>query len=198
MSLRAMWLSSLCVVVGLVSLHGASVSRQQAEALDRKIDSIAEHGSIERPAARRTPVSEGEANSWLTYRAEPFLPEGVAQPAVTLVGNGRVVGRATVDLDAVGKSRTNGGVFDPWRLLGGRLPVTVTGVVHTAGGRGRFELQQADISGVPVPKTIIQELVSYYSRTADHPQGARLDDEFDLPAAIQRIEIGAGQAVVVQ
>jgi hypothetical protein len=40
--------------------------------------------------------------------------------------------------------------------------------------------------------------VSYYSRTPENPQGVRLDDTFSLPANIRQIEVGQGQAVVVQ
>jgi len=71
-------------------------------------------------------------------------------------------------------------------------------VLETKSGRGRFDLQSATLAGVPVPKAILQELVSYYSRTADHPDGVRLDSPFELPAKIQQIEVGQGQAVVVQ
>ena len=74
----------------------------------------------------------------------------------------------------------------------------MTGILHTQDGKGRFELQAADVSGVPVPKTLLQELVSYYTRSEDHPQGRRLDEVFELPASINRIEVGQGQAVVVQ
>ena len=78
------------------------------------------------------------------------------------------------------------------------MPITVTGVLQTKGGRGQFDLQSATLSGVPVPKALLQELVSYYSRSTDHPDGVRLDAPFALPARIQQIEVGEGQAVVVQ
>ena len=67
-----------------------------------------------------------------------------------------------------------------------------------AAALGRFELQQASISGVPVPKTLLQELVSYYSKTADDPRGIDIDEPFALPAGIRQIEVKQGQAVVVQ
>jgi hypothetical protein len=51
---------------------------------------------------------------------------------------------------------------------------------------------------VPVPKALVQQVLSYYSRTDEHPSGIRLDDPFELPAGIQKIEVGQGQAVVVQ
>ena len=192
------------LVLAVATLHGA-VSRQQADAFARKLAIIEQHGNSVRSAsqgasaqARRTPVSEDELNSWFAYRAQPVLPQGITEPRLTIVGNGKVMGVATVDLEAIAKKKSTGGAFDPWSLLGGRVPVTVSGVLQTEDGRGRFELQSADVSGVPVPKSILQELVSYYSRTPDHPQGVRLDDPFELPANIQKIEVGQGQAVVVQ
>ena len=82
--------------------------------------------------------------------------------------------------------------------MGGRVPVTVAGVLHTRDGMGRFEVQSAEIAGLPVPPSFLQELLSYYSRTPERPQGVRLDDTFSLPANIRQIEVGQGQAVVVQ
>jgi hypothetical protein len=54
------------------------------------------------------------------------------------------------------------------------------------------------VSGVPIPRTILQEMVSYYSRTAEDPGGISIDEPFALPAGIRQIEVGQGQAVVVQ
>ena len=197
--------SGVALAVGLATLHGAAESPQAADAFARKMALIAEQGSLpvreavpRTAAARRTPVSEAEVNSWFAYRAQPLLPQGLSQPKITIIGGGKVTGAATVDLEAIGKRRGSGSALDVWSYLGGRVPVTVTGVLHTEDGQGRFELQEADVSGVPLPKTLLQEVVSYYSRTPDHPQGVRLDDVFELPANIRRIEVGQGQAVVVQ
>jgi hypothetical protein len=41
-------------------------------------------------------------------------------------------------------------------------------------------------------------LVGYYSRTPKNPKGVSLDDAFALPASIRQIDVGAGQAVIVQ
>jgi hypothetical protein len=196
--------AAAALAVGVATLHGAAESPQAADAFARKVAIIVQHGTVDagvppRPAApRRTPVTESEVNSWFAYRAQPLLPQGLAQPRIAIIGGGRVMGTATVDLEAVGKSRSTGGTFDVWRLLGGRMPVNVTGILHTKDGEGRFELQSADVSGVPLPKTLLQEVISYYSRTPEHPQGIRLDDAFELPANIKQIEVGQGQAVVVQ
>jgi hypothetical protein len=185
-------------IFALVPLQAAP-SRQQADAFAKKIALIQQQGSAQSgAAARRTPVTQDELNSWFTYRAEPMLPEGVSRPQLQIVGQGKVAGEVTVDLEAIGRRRASGGTFDPWSYLGGRVPVTVSGILHTQDGRGRFELQTAEVSGVPVPKTILQELVSHYSRTPNNPDGFDLDDPFPLPANIDKIEVGQGQAVVVQ
>jgi hypothetical protein len=51
---------------------------------------------------------------------------------------------------------------------------------------------------VPVPVSVLQQLISYYSRSPRHPDGVELERAFPLPAAIRQIDVGAGQAVVVQ
>ena len=188
----------LLAFLALVPLQAAP-SRQQADAFAKKIAQIQQQGAADqRAGARRTAVTQDEVNSWFMYRAAPVLPNGVSRPQLRIVGDGRVAGEVTVDLEQIAKRRSNGGTFDPWSYLGGRVPVTVEGILHTQNGRGRFELQSAEVSGVPVPKTILQEALSYYSRTPDDPDGIDLDAPFQLPAGIDKIEVGQGQAVVVQ
>jgi len=200
MLLRTSRLAAIFAVpLTLASLQAADVSRQQADVFARKVEQIIVQGNTaQRSNGRRTPVSETEVNSWFAYGAKPLLPTGVTDPRITLVGNGKVMGQATVDLDAVAKKKASGGTFDIWNLIGGRVPVNVAGVLRTKDGQGTFDLESADVSGVPVPKSVLQELVSYYSRSPTRPQGVALDDPFSLPASIRQIDVGAGQAVVVQ
>lgn len=191
----------LLVLTALAPLQAASVSKQQADTFSSKVALIQHQADVSAKATagtHRTALSEDELNSWFTFQAPPLLPNGLSQPKVTIVGGGRVAGQATVDLDAVARKRATGGAFDPWSLIGGRVPLNVVGILHTRDGVGRFELQSADIGGVPVPKAILQELVSQYSRTPEHPDGVSLDDAFPLPSGIRQIEVGQGQAVVIQ
>lgn len=185
----------------VIPLQAAIVSRQSAEEFSQKIALIQRQGETatpQRAAARRTRLTEDELNSWFMYRAQPVLPAGVSQPQITIVGDGRLAGQATIDLDAVAKRRASGGAFDPLALIGGKVPVSVSGILHTRDGQARFEVQRAEMSGLPVPVTVLQEVLTYYSRSDERPQGVRLDDIFTLPANIRQIEVGQGQAVVVQ
>jgi hypothetical protein len=82
--------------------------------------------------------------------------------------------------------------------LTGRLPVTAAGRLTAKDGIGRFELESAEISGITVPKAVLQELLSYYSRSPEKPSGINMDDPFELPARIREIRVGTGTATVVQ
>jgi hypothetical protein len=205
---RTACLAALLLVAGstAATLGAAALSKQQADVFQRKVDVITKQGDVltrqgvprTRADVRRTPISETEINSWFAYRSQPLLPDGVANPQITIVGNGKVMGNVTVDIGTVAKKQSSGGTFDPLSYLGGHVPINISGVLQTDKGQGRFDLQSADISGVPVPKALIQQVLSYYSRSEDHPAGIRLDDPFELPASIQKIEVGQGQAVVVQ
>ena len=185
----------------VIPLGAATVSRQSAEEFSQKIALIQRQAEspTTRAGARRTRLTEDELNSWFMYRAQPVLPAGVSQPQVTILGEGRLAGQAIIDLDAMAKRRSSrGGAFDPLSLLGGKVPVSVSGILHTRDGMARFEVQRAEMSGIPVPVTVLQEVLTYYSRSDERPQGVRLDDVFSLPANIRQIEVGEGQAVVVQ
>ena len=183
----------------VIPLQAAIVSRQSAEDFSAKIALIQRQGATsERAGQRRTRLTEDELNSWFMYRAQPVLPTGVSEAQVNILGEGRVSGQAMIDLDAVAKRRSSSGAFDPLSLIGGKVPVSVSGILHTRDGQARLEVQSAEMSGIPVPVTVLQEVLTYYSRSDERPQGVRLDDAFTLPAKIQQIEVGQGQAVVVQ
>ena len=191
---------AVCFVAALgVSMQAdVRTSRHDAMLLKQKVATINAHAASATKQARRTTVTENEVNAYLVYDAREQLPAGVVEPSVTIVGTGRVSGRAVVDLDAVRKAKNATSLFDPMSYLTGRLPVTATGVLKTNNGVGQFMLESAAVAGVPVPKLVLQEIVSYYSRTPDKPSGIGLDDPFALPARIREIQVERGQAIIVQ
>ena len=197
------WLRVTCGVVVAAGLgvvlvaREPALSRRDADAFERKVLEIRQYGTATLRGARVTPVSESELNSFLRYGASEQMPVGLRQPYVTILGDGRVSGSAIVDLDEVRQARTNTG-FDLTSLLAGQVEVTAAGRVEAEDGRARFDLESATVGGVPVPKRVLQDLVSYYSRSPEYPAGISLDDTFALPARIREIHVRPGQAVVVQ
>ncbi|HEX9366535.1 MAG TPA: hypothetical protein VF921_07905 [Vicinamibacterales bacterium] len=182
-----------------LSAQSAKLSRQDAARFAAKLAQIEKHSVTPRKgtAPRTTPVSDGEVNAWLKFLAGSQVPVGIVDPMLHAEGNGRVTGRAVVDLEAVSTQKKRAWT-DPLRYLTGRLPVTAAGTLATHEGAGRFTLDSAQISGVTIPKSLLQELLSYYSRTAERPAGIDMDKPFALPSAIREIVIGQGNATIVQ
>lgn len=188
------------VLVGglLIGASAVNVSQQQADAFQQKVARIVQQAESKSPSPRQTVVTEGEVNSYLRFKAGSQLPTGVTDPSVGILGEGKLNGRAVVDLDVIRQKKGTGGWFDPLSYLTGRLPVTASGTLYTQDGKGRFELASAEVSGLPIPKTFLQELVYYYTRTPDNPNGINIDQPFELPAEIQRIDVEKGRATVIQ
>jgi hypothetical protein len=194
----------LTVAVALVATTAhlsaqAKVSKAEATRFASKLTQIQKNGETPRKgnAARSTQVSDGEVNSYLKFLAGAQVPVGIVDPTLHGAGNGRVTGRALVDLDAVRTSKKRGWT-DPLGYLTGKMPITAAGTLTTSKGIGRFQLESAELSGVTIPKSLVQELLSYYSKTVENPAGINMDDPFQLPSAIQEIRIGQGTAVIIQ
>jgi len=193
-------LTAIAGVIGLAVCVHADVraTKRDSELLKQKVAVINAHAERPTKQGRRTMVTEREVNSYLTYDAQDQLPAGVVEPSVTILGAGRVSGRAVVDLDAVRKAKAATSFWDPMSYLTGRLPVTALGTLKTNNGTGQFVLETAAIAGVPIPKLVLQEIVSYYSRTPAKPAGIGLDDPFALPSRIREIQVERGQAIIIQ
>lgn len=190
--------------IGLLLLTGQReaprLSRADGDSFNAKLQRIVAIGNTPRAktaAVQNTHVTDAEVNSYLKYHAQEQIPVGVVDPLLFAHGNGVVSGQAIVDLDAVRKQKQRGWL-DPMGYLTGRLPLTARGRLITSNGVGRFELESAELSGVTIPKTLVQELLSYYSRTPENPAGINMDDPFELPARIREIRVGAGSATIVQ
>jgi len=190
------------VALSAIAVGGLSAdtgpSMEGARSAKQKVAEIAQFADRPVRQPHRTTVTEHEVNSYLRFEAGAQIPSGVVDPAITIVGAGRVSGRVLVDLDAVRKQNSQRSLFDPMSYVTGRVPVTATGILKASNGVGRFEFENAAIGPVPVPKLVLQEIVSYYSRTPEKPAGIALDDPFTLPAGIREIVVQAGRAVVVQ
>ena len=178
-----------------------AMTKAHGDRFQTKLARIVTVGNTPRTGKARAPestvVTDLEVNSYLRYHAQAQIPVGLVEPTLQALGGGRVGGRAIVDLDMVRKQKQRGWL-DPMGYLTGRLPITARGKLTTENGVGRFELESAEISGVTIPKTFVQELLSFYSRTAEDPDGINMDDPFQLPARITEIKVATGTATIVQ
>jgi hypothetical protein len=176
------------------------LTKQDADRFQAKLGRIVIQGKsapLKSAQPRSTPITDAELNSYLRFNAKDQVPVGILEPTLNALGDGRVSGRAVVDLDVVRKQKQRGWL-DPVGYLSGRLPVTAAGRLTTNEGKGQFQLESAEISGVTVPKAVLQELLSFYSKSAESPNGIDMDAPFELPSRIREIRVGTGTATVVQ
>ena len=197
-SLLAWWLAATVTLPALVPAPDPLTLRRDADLLKRKVVQITQQGLAVPSDRLRTTLSQAEINAYLATDLLADLPAGVVTPEIELPGGGRVSGRAIVDLDQIRGDRRPTSLFDPMRYLTGRLPVTATGTLRSGNGVATFQLESADVAGVPIPKTLLQQIVGYYSRSSTRPSGFSLDDPVVLPARIREIELQPGQAIVIQ
>ena len=186
-------------LVGASVTLSARLSKQEADQFSAKLTRIVTAGNTKalKPTPQAIQITDNELNSYFKYNAQSQIPVGIVDPTINALGDGRVGGRAVVDLDAVRKQKQRGWL-DPMGYLTGRLPITATGRLVTKDGVGQFALESAEVSGVTIPKTVLQELLSYYSRTKENPNGINMDDPFELPARIREIRVGKATATIVQ
>jgi len=213
MNLRLHTSTIWLLVVGLLVLAPAGVSHGQqtpaklaaadADRFEKKWLEIERYGargaskSFQPDKARRTVLTEAETNAYLRLKIPSELPPGMVDPYISALGGGKVSARAVLDLDAVRRS-TAKPTLDLAMLLTGRLPVTASGILRTRSGMATFELESAAIAGIPIPKSLLQLVVTHYSRSAEFPNGISLDAQFALRSGIREIDIQSRRAIIVQ
>ena len=190
--------ASCIAVAGLGATQ--DTGKVDAAKMARKLNTIVVRGeNAPKKAAKplRTDLIDKEVNAYFRINGPEFLPVGVLNPQIFIDSGGRVSAKATVDLDAALKPKERS-VFDPLAWVGGKTEVTASGVVRAQNGKGQLQLESATLAGITIPKSLLQQLVSYYTRTPEEPAGFDIDKPFDLPANITSVETSRGQAIVVQ
>lgn len=182
-------------VVGPAPLR---LSREQGDRLARKIEGINKNAVAQPVRSKQTTMTDSEINSYLAFNIKDKIPPGLAHPEIHTIGNNQLTGRVFVDMDEFNRGRASSGMMDPLSYISGQVPFTARGALLARNGEGKFQLISAEIHGVPLPRRIVQELVSFFSRTPERPNGFNLDEPFALPAKIREIAIGEGETVVAQ
>jgi hypothetical protein len=162
-----------------------------------RMETAAESPRAPGATALRTSLSESEINAYFEHYGESFLPDGIAKPRARLLDGGRLVARAIVDLDTVRVARERS-LFDPLAYLNGSVEVVATGTIAGSDGQGVIRFESATVAGISVPKQVAQELLRFYTRTAERPGGFQFDEPFAMPAQVQSVSGVHGSVTLTQ
>ena len=190
------WLALSVLRAGELQLTDA-LTREAGARMEQKILTILYHADTDSPEARPTPLPEQEINAFLRFQGASQLPVGITTPVVRIGDDEQVSAKAVVDLDAIRRQRTRG-LLDLLQFLTGRLLVTASGTVRSGGGMAQVDIHSVSVAGIPVPVQVLRELVRYFTRTADDPEGTDMDAPIPLPYRIAELQLSPGLAVIVQ
>ena len=193
---RGVFVGALISAAMVASLGARQdLTRADGDRMAQKLAAIEARGAAAGASGARTSFTDREVNAYFRFNAKEQLPPGVIDPQVTIQNESRVDARAVVDLDAVRKSQQG------WMagLLHGSVEVRVARrSLVVANGKGTLQIVSATLGGIPIPMSLLQDVISEYSKTPANPNGFQLDRPFDLPDNIREVRLQPGAATIIQ
>ena len=117
---------------------------------------------------------------------------------VQLAGSGtEKFAPALVDLQEVQAKVPAGSLGGLFSFLSGKVPLEARGRVSApAEGFSSIAIEQVYLSTIPVPVSVVEQLVASATKTAESPQGFDVQSPFRLPYALKRVRLQSGRAVL--
>ena len=193
------WILAVVVAIGVATQTepDAPLTLADGRQLEQALSEISRNAAASLDEPRSVTITERSVNAYLRFQGAHLLPAGISDPEITMGQAGRVTGRATVDLDDVRAQRPRG-MLDPLRYVSGSVPVTAVAVVQSADQMVHVEIESVYLGSVPVPMTVLLELVRFHSRSEGQPEGVDLTQPVRLPQGIDAVRVEESQIVVVQ
>ena len=171
-------------------------SKAQADSFAAKLESLSAARGGDKKSARSVEVTEGELNSYLNLTLASDLPAGLTDVELQL-DRDRLHALGDVDIDQVKRHMGRLSPWNPLSLLTGRVPLELTGRYSSAeDGFGRVEIQEARAAGVPIPLTLLEQMVAGATRTSADPDGFDIHAPFRLPHPVRRVRVMPGRAIL--
>jgi hypothetical protein len=196
-AIRSSLVMFFALVIGCSTMERAKPPQESKDRLQEKLDELIANGAASPVSRKTTTFSENEVNTALSVQLKENIPKGIYDPQVRLLGNSRISARVVVDVDEF-KRRSKRGSAGPLNFFGGKIPVLVRGDLIAREGQGQFKLQSAEANGIPLPKSLVLELLATYTRTKEKPDGFNIEKPFELPASIRAVVINPGEALFEQ
>jgi hypothetical protein len=177
-----------------VAAPRAPVSREQANSLAQKIESLAAPAA-KKAAPRVVLFTEGEINSYLNLVLLPAV--SAVRNVDVRIENGQLTATGLVDIDQVKRQLT----LSPWNpvsFLKGRLEVNVSGRYTNVGreGLGRVTIDEVRAGSVPIPISVVEQIVARSTRCTALPDGIDIQEPFRLPPPVRGLSLQPGKAIL--
>ena len=189
---------ALAVNYGCSSVETKPSSIDQGEILKEKVEQLIANGELDPVPPKTTRFTEAELNTILNGQIADWIPNGLSEPQVRLLGKDRFSLRVIVDIDEFKRRRKRPQSAGPLNFFSGKMPALIRGDLITKDGTGQFKLQSTEVNGIPLPRALALDLLSTYTKTRRHPEGFDIEKPFDLPAKIRQLQINTAEIFVIQ
>jgi len=199
-TLLALLLAGQAVAAGSDSAPRVAISPALADSFARKLDALVDVKNGRAKATTKDDaaliVTEGELNSYVNFTLRPLLPAGLTDVELQL-DRDHVSATAEVDIEEVRKHVKDMGRWNPLSLMKGSVPVLISGRYLTAeDGFGRLEIEEARAAGVPIPISLLEQMVVGATRNSRNPDGFDIHAPFRLPHPVRRVRLMPGRALL--
>jgi hypothetical protein len=176
-------------ISGATGQNGQPVpSERAAQELQTKIDRIRSAEKTNRSAGRQTEVSEHELESYVVFLLKDEIPARIEFFDVQLTP-----GAVAADIRLTFASNSTGNpVVDA--LIAGTHSLFLKGRLQAADSRGKFDLEEVRLDGIPVPTILIESLIARYVKP-EYPE-VDLNQPFPMPWGMESLSISDGKAVI--
>ena len=171
-----------------VALDRPELSRTEAEALDRKFDELNERHKAGRVIRGTVLVTESEVNSYLNLSPSVKMPRGLGDVVVRLEQE-RIHAPGTLDLEKVRDKMPNLSPLSPLYWLSGQVPVLLRGRLLNDDGFATIEWEDVRVGNIPVPISLLHQIVSSTTKSDDLPEGFDIRAPFRLPYSLRQVRI---------
>lgn len=173
----------------------AETSLAAAQLLESKIRMLSSPGEAAVKSFPPVVITEGEANSYLKFRGQEFLPPGVHDPAIHITPE-RVSGSANVDFEEFSRAYKNPGDWGPRVLAAmfkGKQKVSASGRLETQNGQGKVKIESLTVGSTAIPDWLVEFILENYLQPRYKMD---LSKPFLLPDHVAHIALGSGQATL--
>ena len=102
-----------------------------------------------------------------------------------------------MDLQEVKGKLASGSLSGLLAFLSGKVPLQARGrLVSAEEGFSTFSIEEVSLSTLPVPVSVVEQLVASATRTAQRPEGFDLGSPFRLPYDLKRVRLQTGRALL--
>jgi hypothetical protein len=172
------------------------LSEAKAKALQAELQELSSPAIASANVFRPLVITDTEANSYLKYRGQGFLPEGVSATVLHIMPAG-IYGTAIVNFNQlkIGTNQDDMGSKLVSLMFQGTQRVSAFGKLESANGKATLQIEDVRIGTTQLNDWLVNWLLQYYIQSKFKID---LSKPLPLPDHVTRIALSPGRATLMR